>query len=491
MKKQLKTLIFCLVAVAVLAAAYFIVSALLPDSETDDDKLYIVKGSADTMFAVKVEFPESQGGYRYIIGKIPQVDESILYIYQDNGVYDGYEYSQSLMEDAFTRFMELEATELVYEETDNLAEFGLDDDSAVRVTITPFDVLAAENEALQPITLLIGSYNSVSNAYYAKRADAPEIYMITELNANTYLNGPNRYRSLDILPDFGTYYDNLKTVTLNARNGESIVLERHETFESEEEGVLIYTTFRMVEPYRAYVSDTVAGESFLDLISSLMVMQVVENNPEDLSVYGLDDENSFTVEFVTNAGEKTTMRFGSVSSNIFVMIEGIDSVYAAYGDISFGDLTAMDLRSSLVWLHNIKDVAKVEMSLPNGDYVLDVDDTVNADDGSGTFVAALNGTALSEDNGRRLYTSIISIQYDNILAGEAIESEPSYTFKITYRSGFTETLRFYKATSRQYIVCLGEDTQPEETNFCANITYLRKVVENIDTILSGGTISRY
>ena len=84
--------------------------------------------------------------------------------------------------------------------------------------------------------------------------------------------------------------------------------------------MLIYTTFRMVEPYRAYVSDTVAGESFLDLISSLMVMQVVENNPEDLSVYGLDDENSFTVEFVTNAGEKTTMRFGSVSSSIFIMI---------------------------------------------------------------------------------------------------------------------------------------------------------------------------
>ena len=173
------------------------------------------------------------------------------------------------------------------------------------------------------------------------------------------------------------------------------------------------------------------------------------------------------------------------------MVEGIDSVYAAYGDISFGDLTAMDLRSSLVWLHNIKDVTKVEMSLPNGDYVLDVDDTVNADDGSGTFVAALNGTALSEDNGRRLYTSIISIQYDNIIAGEAIENEPSYTFKITYRSGFTETLRFYKATSRQYIVCLGEDTQPEETNFCANITYLRKVAENIDTIRNGGTISRY
>ena len=491
MKKQLKTLILCLVVVVVLTASYFVVAALIPDAEEEDDALYIVNGNADSMFTVLVEFPESQGGYRYVIGKIPQVDNSVLYIYQDNGIYDHFEYSQTLMEDAFTRLMALEATELVYEETDNLAEFGLDDDNAVRVTISPFDELAAEDETLQPITLLIGNYNSVSSAYYAKRADSPEVYMITTLNANTYLNGPNRYRSLDILPDFGTYYDNLKSVTLNNRNGETIVLERHETFESEEEGVLIYTTFRMTDPYRAYVSDTVVSESFLDLISAMMVMQVVENNPEDLSIYGLDDENSFTVEFVTNDGTETTLRFGSASSTIYIMVEGIDSVYAAYGDISFGDLTAMDLRSSLVWLHNIKDVSKVEMSLPNGDYTLEIDDTVNADDGTGTFVAALNGTALSEDNGRRLYTSIISIQYDDLLAGEAIESEPSYTFRITYRSGYTETLRFFKATSRQYIVCLGEDTMPEETNFCANITFLRDITENVDTILSGGTISRY
>ena len=151
----------------------------------------------------------------------------------------------------------------------------------------------------------------------------------------------------------------------------------------------------------------------------------------------------------------------------------------------------MDLRSNLVWLHSIKDVTSVELNLPEGRFQLDVDDTTSDDGSSGTFIAALNGKALSEDNGRRLYTSIISVQYDNLLAGEAIESTPSYSFKVTYRSGFTETVRFYKATSRQYIVCLGDDAMPEASNFCANITYLRKISENVQTILNGGTISRY
>lgn len=492
MKKQLKTLILCLVIVAVLAAAYFIVSALIPKDETETDSLHVISGEADPMFAVKVEFPASKNdGYRYIIGKVPQPDETVLYVFQDNGVYDGYAYSQSLMEEAFTRMMSLEASELVYNEAENLAEFGLDDENAVRVTITPFEALAEKDETLRPITLLIGSYNSVSDGYYAKRADQSAIYLISTLTANTYLDGANRYRSLDIIPSFGTYYDSIKTVTLHAKNGEKIVLERHESFESDEEGVIIYTTFRMTEPYRAYVSDTVVSEDFLDQLTSLMVMQVVENNPKDLAMYNLDDEHAITVDFVMRDGTETTLHFGVSGSMVYIRVDGIDSVYAAYGEISFGDLTAMDLRSNLVWLHSIKDVTSVELNLPEGRFQLDVDDTTSDDGSSGTFIAALNGKALSEDNGRRLYTSIISIQYDNLLAGEAIESTPSYSFKVTYRSGFTETVRFYKATSRQYIVCLGDDAMPEASNFCANITYLRKISENVQTILNGGTISRY
>ncbi len=78
--------------------------------------------------------------------------------------------------------------------------------------------------------------------------------------------------------------------------------------------------------------------------------------------------------------------------------------------------------------------------------------------------------------------------YDDLMAGEAIESTPSYSFRVTYKSGYTQIVRFFKATSRQYIVCLGEDTVPGESNFCANITHLRTITENIDTILAGGSL---
>ena len=83
MKKQLKTLILCLVIVAVLAAAYFIVSALIPKDEKETDSLHVISGEADPMFAVKVEFPASKNdGYRYIIGKVPQPEEAVLYVSQ-------------------------------------------------------------------------------------------------------------------------------------------------------------------------------------------------------------------------------------------------------------------------------------------------------------------------------------------------------------------------------------------------------------------------
>lgn len=493
MKKQFKTLILCFLVVALLGTAYLVISSLLPDEDTSDTKkMMLISGSDDPMFAVKVEFPASQqDGYKYIIGKVPQSDDTILYVLQDNGIYDGFTYSQSLLEEAFTRLMSLEATELVYEEVDNLDEYGLDDANAVRVTATPYDTLSEEDADVQPITLLIGEYNSLSDAYYAKRTDQSAVYMISSTNANVFLNGPDRYRSTDILPSFGTYYDNLKSVTLHAANGEVIFMERHETFESDVEGELIYTTFRMIEPYYAYVSDTVVSEEFLDQLTSLMVMQVVENHPQDLSVYNLDEDNVITVDIVTRDDVTTTLHFGSVGSTTYVMVDGIDSVYAAYGEITFGELTTMDLRSNLVWLHNIKDVTLLEMELPDGSYKIEIDDSIDDETDTGTFVAVMNGLALSEDNGRRLYTSVISIQYDDLMANEAIEETPSYSFRITYRSGYTESVRFYKATSRQYIVCLGDETMPEASNFCANVTYLRKISENVQTILNGGTIESY
>lgn len=486
MKKQLKTLIIVVAVLAVLTAAYFIVKPLLTGNETGDDKLYVINGKEEAMFAVKVEYPESKGGYRYIVGKIPNVDNTMLYVFQDNGVDDMYDYSQSLLSDAFTRMMKLEARELVFEESDDLTQFGLDDEHAIRVTATPFEELAAKDETLKPIVLLIGDFNALANGYYVKVADKPEIYTITDYYAGTFINGSLRYRALDLIPDFGNYYDNLFSVTLHNFNGETIVLERNQSFESQEEGVLIYSSFTMTEPYVAYADDSVVGEQFLDLLSQLMVAEAVENNPKDLSIYGLDDANSCVVDLKTMDGKEISLRVGAH----YVMPADGSTVYYHMGTNSFGALTPSQLRSGLVWLHDIKTVSKIELSLPNGDYVIEINDTYNTSDGSGAFVGTIDGKALSEDNGRRLFSSIIGIQYDDMIVGAPIEDTPSYTLRVTYRSGYTQVLRLYKASSRQYVICLGEDTVPGETNFCANVTYLRKITENIDTILAGGTISR-
>ncbi|MBR5519856.1 MAG: DUF4340 domain-containing protein [Clostridia bacterium] len=490
MKKQLKTLILCVLVVAILAISYLLIDSLLPQEEKEDKKLYILNQQHDKMFTVLVEYPEDlMDGYRYVIGKMPQPDSTVTYLFQDNDIYDNFDYSQSLMEDAFGRFMKLEATELVYESTDDLEQFGLDAEHAVRVTISPFEALAAEDETLVPITLLIGSYNNITSTYYAKLEHEPAVYMISTLNANTWISGPTRYRGLDILPAYGTYYDNVKQVTLTTPGADPIVMKHNESFTNDTDGVLVYTTFSMIEPYAAYVSDTVMAEQFLDQVGSMMVMQVVEDYPEDLAKYHLDDAQATKVEFELADGTETTLYFGIDGSGVvYIRVEGIDSVYYASGSTDFASLTPIALRSSLVWLHNIKNAAKLEMSLPTGDFELVVDDTLDANTGTGAFVAALNGKAVSENNGRRLYTSVISIQYDDLMAGEAVESEPSYSFRITYKSGYTETVRFFKATSRQYIVCFGEDSMPEESNFCANITHLRTVTENIETILTGGTL---
>ncbi len=508
MKKQYKKLVMAGIIVVCLAVASLILTALLDIDLFEKKKTYVIKGQADQMFAVRVTIPkdrwDGQESYRYVVGKMLNEDgESLTYIFQDGGVRDTFDYSQSLLSDAFTRIMALEATEVVYANAQelegvDLAAYGLTPERAVEVTVVPWDNLLEDGatdeegnkiEKLSPITLLIGDYNDVEKEYYCKRTDTDAVYMISAYNANTYLTGATRYRSTDILPDLGTYYDKVRSITLTNAAGEEIVMVRNESLVSQVEGETIFSLFRMESPFVCYVDDTILADEMTSKLDEISVMQVVEDFPKDLSVYGLD-KNYGTLHFAMMDGSEKILHFSQSNGTCYIRVEGIDSVYLAMGETGFINLGPMDLRSELVWLHEIKEVDRVLIRTPNGEHVLQVDDTVDAQAQTGTFVAALDGAAVSEENGRQLYASVISVAYDNIVVGAPEETTPSYTFTVVYKSGFTETVNFYRVTSRQYAVTFNGE-EPSAESFCANVTTLRRVMENIETIKSGGTISQY
>ncbi len=505
MKKQLKIVIFAFIVLIVVVAAYFILNALLPDPPpaTPDGLSMIAQrsksgepakvGTAEDMSIVAVSYPaDLQEGYEYFVIRVASEEsESLLYFY-DDGKEDMFHFDQELLKDAFTRFLDLEIKEVVSENETDLEQYRLDDEHAVRVIISP-----ADGKDYDKLTLLIGAENKIvsgGGGFYAKWDDRPEVYLISTFDANTYLRGSLRYRSLNVFPGLGTYYDAVKTVTLENKYGDIIKGRRNESFESDKEGEIIYTTFKMIEPYDAYINDSAFGEGLLDLISTANAVEVVMNNPtkDDLAKYGLDKPGSVTIELKDLT---VTYKIGVPSGNTaggayYMMVNDVDSIFMVYGEATFLDHTPLSVRATLVWLHDIKKVNTIDIKTPSGEYKFFVDDTTDATAKTGTFTATLDGEVMSEDNGRRLYQSIISASYDDVMADKLEEKTPAYRYKITYKSGFSETVSFYKVTSRQYAVFFGDNPDISNPGFTVNIVTLRKTQDNIEIIKSGGAIPR-
>ena len=104
-------------------------------------------------------------------------------------------YTVRSLKQAFTRLMGLKAESVVVTETDDLSQYGLDEESAVEVVAKPW-----EGKDVQEIRLLIGNHNDIYNGYYAKLPDKPEVYLISISDGNTFVKGSLRFRSLDLIP---------------------------------------------------------------------------------------------------------------------------------------------------------------------------------------------------------------------------------------------------------------------------------------------------
>lgn len=475
MKKQKKTIVAAAVIVAVLAASYFIISALLPPKPEEQVSVYVQNVDKNTYRLLTVANPKNK--YVYVILKAADDDGNTIYLFADDGIDDEYDYSQDLLRLAFDKISALEALHVVDEAPDNYAKFGLDEDNATRVTCAPAD------ETKPSVVILIGDYSEVADGYYSQVEGQPTVYLINRAVAESFISGSLQYRNTQILPQMQEDYMNIKAIEYQSPKGESARFERVANLEDSGDKEY-FSLFLMTEPYSAMTNDTELWDTTIAPLYSTLPLMVVQNRPtqEDLVKYGLD--NPYIITYHLTDGESHTFRVGTVGDTTgrYVMKDGIDSVYYFSGDMSGIDSTVVELRGRMVWLHDIKKVSKLEIATPKGSYSILIDDTVNTDDHTGAFVAVFDGVYVSEENARTLYRTTISAGYTDITADQLMETTPSYVFKVTYRTGKTSKVSFYKVNARNYAVRL-EDTPLEEIGFCVNVTDLREVDNALNVLL--------
>ncbi len=504
MKKQVKKVVFVGIVVLLLLVAWFILEKIIPDPE-DEGTIKILNYNPDDYSMVGISEPGRS--YEYYIGKIRPAEDAEEGTEPQYYFFDGEEsdfddmtkygyYEPYNMKKVFERSTAMTAIELVDENPTDYEQYGLTLDKATVVVGIPYD----DAEDAAEFTFLIGNRNEIvtGEGYYFRVVgdDTPEVYLISTLDAGTFLGGAEYFQSTEILPNFGEYYDEIRSFTFTNRAGEAMEFSRISKFESDELGDIIYTNFAMEAPYSCYVNDSTIGDLMLEEIANTQVVQVVKMAPteEDLEAYGLN--NAATIDFKLASGD-FTYKFSYINGVIYMMVEGYDTVYMGYGDGSFVDLTAVQFRSNLAWMHEVVMVGQLDIHTPDGDYTLVLDDTVDNEKGTGTWIASLvdhstgKQVIVSETNGRNLYQDCIGVRYDELMISEEnpiVEDEPSFVLTAKYKDhDFTSTARFYKVTSRQYAV-LFDDATVDTAGFTVNVVKLKEIVSDIETILAGGVV---
>ncbi len=439
---------------------------------------------------------------------------------------DDIAYNNSDLSRAVDRLIAVETVgEVVAVGATDLAPYGLDNPAA-KVTINGTD---------GNVSYSVGNVAPGGNEYYAMLDGTTDVYLIQALTAELLFKGETQYRESTVMSftieEAGTL---VKSFTLERPGMIPIDIVKNTVTDDSE----FPTMFYMQSYTPAEANDTVFTEDVLAYLANLSFTDVVDTQPQDLAQYGLDEpQATFTLDVVGQA--KLTVNVGDlVDGYYYATVSGSDAVVTfAESTLSFLDIEYIDLISTLLWLHNIKNVESVDFVSPSGQHTLVINNGVaNEEEPEEDMRPELDGQLILTDNAREIYQAVLSPSIEGLVAdilpqtteeetapqeeavgetpqdvetpseqtqedGEVGETpqdvetpaeqtqddilEPAdYVLTLKLLDGTIEQLAFYEINERQYSAVKNGEILP----FYVNIRDLEILEEYIQIALSGGEI---
>ncbi len=285
------------------------------------------------------------------------------------------------------------ADKVIEEAAKDLSIYGLDKpSSSVKVTLT--DGTSKEIE--------LGSSSPTNEGVYVKNKGESKVYLIGSYTSDQLKLNRSYFAKKDILPVEGK---TLKTLAYEKNGQMQFAIS-----------VASETEMKITAPIKeeAEVSKI---SPMMDAVVQLAVKDIVDENPSDLSQYGLD-KPAFSVEY---GDGKTTKKilFGKE-------VEKGSVTYAKYPDgksvftvdvspLTFLDIKFSDILNTFIYLPNINDVNKIDLTIDGKTIVSDI--TTNKDDSSkDTFKVDGKDANMENEKGdslfRAFYQAMIGITLD-------------------------------------------------------------------------------
>ncbi len=250
----------------------------------------------------------------------------------------------------------------------------------------------------------IGNLTPTKDSYYVRKSGSPEVYTISSYTGDTL-----KYGKLDIMSKnlYGTEaisQEDIKTLKFS-RSGEVVFNSVKDTSTS---------NWMITEPLE-WEADSTELSKFLDWLYQFRVPEFVEENPQDLKAYGLDNPK-YVFEY-TLGDRNYTLKLGSLKDSKYyaMMNDGTTVFTVSSSELNFVDLPLMEMVSAFIYLPTIYDVEKLVIEIDGRTDVMLINES--QEEGTET-IFQLNGKKMENDNQislfRKYYQGAIGIMGDRI-----------------------------------------------------------------------------
>lgn len=426
MKRNIKMLIAAIAVLVLLVGAYFLVPKLIAEDEdnvSDAGELVASDSGADYIMNEKTEdteavtFSTGEITYTIINGEPPTIEGYTSHVINDSSL------AVALLDGTSIRSSRNLGKQA------ELSKYGLDkEDKYVSVKL----------KSGQEKKVVIGNPTNIDGEYYAMISGEDEVYVISESTASTLLTHPSEYRKLGVVE----IANNTVSEFAVEKNGEK-VLEAKYVSTSEVSGQQIHE-FKLLHPYNGVKANMDSINMFCEALSSVTATEIVEENPANLSKYGLDKPYVLKVK---DDNATSTIKMGQYAEDgeVYVMKGDVPVVYKApcsfYENVK--NLSADEFVDNFIHLFNISDVS--EITVKNSKKTHNISISKKSED---EYDYKIDGKIKVKENFTPVYTSIIGITSSSFMPGKEPGGEEYCMIKFDFNNKSSKTFIYYEYDER-------------------------------------------
>lgn len=472
MKRQLKTLLIAVGAVALLVGAVLLLQIIANHKRENEDN-----SSTETQQYTVIE--ESYSGINRIDVKNENDEYTILRVETDEfsiAEFEGYPQSKSnytLVAGGLASFI----SEDIVKSPQDLSIYGLE---------VPKATVKAYFDNGKEYTVYVGAaaeYSS-SKGYYAMLEGNSDVYVLDSSTAELLICPKINYISL-VLSNSSS--ENLIEEVESAQfSGTATIPFSLRKEKLTYDGTNYSDSLKLNVPYDIYVNEDKA-EAVLSSMFNTFAGGVVKLGPtdEELEKYGFNNP-SVSLSIKYGDDETLQMMLGGKdgNGNYYIMNNEYDVVYLiSEGNVSnWSQIKPADIMASTPVMPSIYLVKEMLISYGGETYNF----KITSDPADTSYISIkLNGEAVDTDNFKKFYAKAISyVATDTTLESVTTEKELEITYVYKDSASESETVAFYSIGARKYQV-----VKNGKSSFITNYNGVKDIEEALGKLLAGESIA--